>query len=60
MIRYHDGSIRYFTTYEAKRIQTSPEDYCITGSWTEAMRQVGNAVPVELGHCIAGSIAEVI
>ncbi|MEM6254840.1 MAG: DNA (cytosine-5-)-methyltransferase [Cyanobacteria bacterium P01_D01_bin.156] len=60
MIRYHDGSIRYFTTYEAKRIQTFPSNYRIQGSWTEAMRQIGNAVPVELGHCVAQSLAKVL
>ena len=46
MIRYSDGSIRYFTVFEAKRIQTFPDDYVITGAWGEALRQIGNAVPV--------------
>lgn len=50
MIRYPDGSIRYFTVFEAKRIQTFPDDYIITGSWGEALRQIGNAVPVKLGE----------
>lgn len=52
MIRYPDGSVRYFTIREAKRIQTFPDDYQITGSWTEGMRQLGNAVPVELSKII--------
>jgi len=56
MIRFRNGSVRYFTTFEAKRIQTFPDKYLITGSWTEAMRQIGNAVPVHLGHVISGSI----
>ncbi len=54
MIRYPDGSIRYFTVFEAKLIQTFPADYVITGAWGEALRQIGNAVPVllaqQLGH----------
>ncbi len=50
MIRYPDGSIRYFTVFEAKRIQTFPDDYVITGSWGEALRQIGNAVPVRLAE----------
>ena len=58
MIRYRDGRIRYYTTFEAKRIQTFPDGYRISGSWTEAMRQIGNAVPVELGYRIAGSLAQ--
>jgi DNA (cytosine-5)-methyltransferase 1 len=52
MIRYHDDTVRYFTTFEAKKIQTFPDEYSITGSWTEAMRQIGNAVPVRLGEII--------
>ncbi len=60
MIRYQDGRIRYYTTFEAKRIQTFPDSYKILGSWTESMRQIGNAVPVELGYRIAKSLSEVI
>ncbi len=60
MIRYPDGQIRYYTTFEAKRIQTFPDDYKIRGSWTEAMRQIGNAVPVELGRHIASSLAQTV
>lgn len=56
MIRFHDGSVRYFTTYEAKLIQTFPRSYRITGSWTEAMRQVGNAVPVRLAQVLGGHL----
>lgn len=56
MIRFRNGSVRYFTTFEAKRIQTFPDNYLITGSWTEAMRQIGNAVPVRLGEVISNSI----
>lgn len=48
MIRYPNGDVRYFTICEAKRIQTFPDDYKITGSWSEGMRQLGNAVPVAL------------
>ncbi len=60
MIRYPDGQIRYYTTFEAKRIQTFPDSYRIFGSWTESMRQIGNAVPVELGYCIASSLTKVL
>jgi DNA (cytosine-5)-methyltransferase 1 len=57
MIRFSDGSIRYFTVFEAKRIQTFPVDFVIKGAWSEAMRQIGNAVPVLLGEVIGSSIA---
>jgi DNA (cytosine-5)-methyltransferase 1 len=60
MIRYHDGSVRYFTVFEGKRIQTFPDDYHITGAWTEAMRQIGNAVPVLLGKKIGDALLKTI
>ena len=60
MIRYQDGSIRYFTVHEAKLIQTFPQNFKINGAWGEAMRQIGNAVPVRLasvlGHHLAKSL----
>jgi DNA (cytosine-5)-methyltransferase 1 len=52
MIRYEDGGIRYFTVFEAKRIQTFPDDFKVTGAWGEAMRQIGNAVPVRLASVL--------
>jgi DNA (cytosine-5)-methyltransferase 1 len=57
MIRYPDGSVRYFTVCEAKRIQTFPDNFVIKGAWGEAMRQIGNAVPVMLGEVIGGELA---
>ena len=52
-----DGSVRYFTVREAARIQTFPDGYRFHGSWTEAMRQLGNAVPVMLARTVAASVA---
>jgi len=60
MIRLHNGSVRYFTVLEAKRIQTFPDEYNITGVWSEAMRQLGNAVPVHLGYVISQSLMDKI
>ena len=56
MIKFSNGEFRYFTIFEAKRIQTFPDNYKIVGSWTEAMRQLGNAVPVRLAHTICDSL----
>jgi DNA (cytosine-5)-methyltransferase 1 len=56
MIALPDGSCRYFTIRESARIQTFPDDYIFVGSWTEAMRQVGNAVPVKLAAAVGESI----
>lgn len=52
MLRFADGSVRYMTVHEAKLIQTFPRDYKITGSWGEALRQIGNAVPVQLARYV--------
>ena len=60
MIRFNDGSVRYFTTFEAKRIQTFPDDFVIKGAWGEAMRQIGNAVPVLLAEKIGCELAKEI
>jgi DNA (cytosine-5)-methyltransferase 1 len=60
MIRYPDGGLRYFTVFEAKRIQTFPDDFRIAGAWGEAMRQIGNAVPVSLGACLGRQLAKTL
>jgi DNA (cytosine-5)-methyltransferase 1 len=57
MLLRPDGSVRYFTVRESARLQTFPDDYELHGSWTEAMRQLGNAVPLELAHVVAKNIA---
>lgn len=57
MIRYEDGSVRYMSVREAARVQTFPDGYEFTGSWSEGMRQIGNAVPVELARVVAASVA---
>ena len=52
------GEPRYLSIREAARVQTFPDGYLFHGSWTETMRQLGNAVPVALGHVVARSVAE--
>jgi DNA (cytosine-5)-methyltransferase 1 len=58
MLLMPDGSVRYFTVRESARLQTFPDKYELHGSWTEAMRQLGNAVPVKLAQAIAKDVAE--
>ena len=58
MIRYQDGSLRYFTVRESARLQTFPDNYELHGSWTEVMRQLGNAVPVHLAQVVASSVRD--
>jgi len=56
MILKVDGTVRYYTIREAARIQTFPDQYVLHGAWGEAMRQLGNAVPVLLAQKVAGSV----
>lgn len=60
MIRYEDGRVRYFTVFEAKRIQSFPDDFLVSGAWGEAMRQVGNAVPVRLASVLGNHLMETL
>ncbi len=52
-----DGSVRYFSVRESARLQAFPDSYELHGAWGEAMRQLGNAVPVTLGQTVAASVA---
>lgn len=56
MLRRPDGSVRYFTIRESARLQTFPDDFVFHGSWSETMRQLGNAVPVDLAEVVARSV----
>ncbi len=52
-LRFEDGSVRYFSVRECARLQTFPDEWYFEGSWTETMRQLGNAVPVKLIATVA-------
>lgn len=60
MIRYYDNKVRYLTVRESARIQVFPDDYVFSGSWTESMRQIGNAVPVKLAQAVGSKLAELL
>lgn len=53
-----DSSVRYFSVRESARLQAFPDTYELHGAWGEAMRQLGNAVPVTLAQQMAASVAE--
>lgn len=57
MLAKADGGVRYFTVRESARLQTFPDDYVFHGSWTETMRQLGNAVPPRLAFVIGRDLA---
>lgn len=56
MINFENGKYRYLTVREAARVQTFPDTWKFSGAWGEAMRQIGNAVPVDLASCVANSL----
>ena len=59
-LRHADGSVRYFSIRECARLQTFPDDWYVEGSWTEGMRQLGNAVPVKLAQLVAEEVHRAI
>jgi len=60
MLAFADGSVRYFTVRESARPQTFPDWYIFPSSWTESMRQIGNAVPVALARVVAQSVCDTL
>ena len=57
MLVLDSGAMRYYTVRESARIQTFPDGYVFRSSWTESMRQIGNAVPVYLARQVGHSVA---
>lgn len=60
MLRREDGSVRYFSIREAARLQSFPDSFRFHGAWGEALRQIGNAVPVTLAAAVSSSVAQLI
>lgn len=60
MLVREDNSVRYFTVRESARLQGFPDNFVFPGSWTETMRQLGNAVPMPVADAIATSLAKAL
>jgi DNA (cytosine-5)-methyltransferase 1 len=43
---------------EIRRLQTLPDEFQLRGDRRDIQRQLGNAVPVELGKAVVRSLAE--
>jgi DNA (cytosine-5)-methyltransferase 1 len=56
MLARDDGSVRYFSVREAARLQGLPDTFEFTCSWSESMRQLGNAVPVQLASVLGRAL----
>lgn len=56
----HPSLNRAITHFEAGRLQGFPDDYKFYGSKTSIARQIGNAVPVELGQALGESVLKII
>lgn len=54
--RCHPEETRPFTVREYARIQTFPDDWAFEGSVAQQYKQIGNAVPVNLGREVGYSI----
>lgn len=54
--RCHPDETRPFTVREYARIQTFPDDWQFTGPMAQQYKQIGNAVPVNLGREVGYSI----
>ena len=55
-----DGSVRYFTKREAVRLVGLPDAFMFPRSWSESMRQMGNAVPVPLALAAGRRVVELL
>jgi DNA (cytosine-5)-methyltransferase 1 len=53
-----NGSARYFTVREMARLQGMPDDFDIDGSWMSSTKQLGNAVPTEIGKIFGKALRE--
>jgi DNA (cytosine-5)-methyltransferase 1 len=59
-VKLRNGRVRYFTIREAARLQDFPDAYTFDATWSQAFRQIGNAVPVRLSTAVAASVLKAV
>ena len=60
MLAEPDGSVRYFTLREMARLQGFPDDFNFGDGWKRPIRQLGNAVPVQVGACFGAHLYDLL
>ncbi len=58
--RCHPTQTRPLTVREYARIQTFPDNWVFAGSVHQQYKQIGNAVPVNLGYAVARSLVQLL
>lgn len=58
--RCHPDETRPFTVREYARIQTFPDEWKFAGSMAQQYKQIGNAVPVNLGQEVGFSVVKLL
>lgn len=58
--RCHPSETRPLTVREYARIQSFPDDWIFTGSVNQQYKQIGNAVPVNLGYHIGRALISML
>ena len=58
--RCHPKETRPLQTLEYARVQTFPDDYQFAGTMPQIYKQIGNAVPVNLGKALAQEVVRVL
>ena len=57
MLDLGQGAVRYFTLREMARLQGFPDEFDIGGGWKGPVRQLGNAVPIQVGERLGAWMA---